>query len=445
MLQRAFENVRDDLHVGVRMRREAAAAGDAVVVDDAQRAKAHVLLVEVGAEGKAVAAVQPAEVGTAALLGSAKGQHVASPFLGAPEVAGVSRRHISSVDPIALNPPIMNHSGSILATMDKLDAMNAFAKVVAAGSYAEAARRLGLTRSAVSKAVMELEQLLGARLLDRTTRRVTPTEAGLAYYERCVSILADVEETEIQISRLHDEPRGVLKINAPMSFGTMYLGEAVAEFMARYPELRIELVLNDRFIDPLEEGVDVTVRIGALADSSLIARRLAPARLRARRLARLSRRARHTPRRRRTLRNHRCLAYGHMAAVHRWHLHAGRRGRVRCRSPRRCAPTTARCCARRRWPATASPICRRSSSGPTSQRASWCRCCRDNPPTELGIYALYAPNRYLAAKTRVFIDFLVATLRRGAGLGRLPARGTATSGYSSQRGRSERSSVSPDT
>ena len=163
--------------------------------------------------------------------------------------------------------------------MDKLDAMNAFAKVVASGSYAEAARRLGLTRSAVSKAVMELEQILGARLLDRTTRRVTPTEAGLAYYERCVSILADVEETEIQISRLHDEPRGVLKINAPMSFGTMYLGAAVAEFMARYPELRIELVLNDRFIDPLEEGVDVTVRIGALADSSLIARRLAPARL----------------------------------------------------------------------------------------------------------------------------------------------------------------------
>ena len=123
--------------------------------------------------------------------------------------------------------------------MDKLDAMNAFAKVVSAGSYAEAARRLGLTRSAVSKAVMELERLLGARLLDRTTRRVTATEAGLAYYERCVSILADVEETEIQISRLHDEPRGVLKINAPMSFGILYLGDAVAEFMVRYPEMCI--------------------------------------------------------------------------------------------------------------------------------------------------------------------------------------------------------------
>ncbi len=207
--------------------------------------------------------------------------------------------------------------------MDKLDAMNAFAKVVAAGSYAEAARRLGLTRSAVSKAVMELEQLLGARLLDRTTRRVTPTEAGLAYYERCVSILADVEETEIQISRLHDEPRGVLKINAPMSFGILYLGDAVAEFMARYPELRIELVLNDRFIDPLEEGVDVTVRIGALGDSSLIARRLAPARRALVASPPVHRAARRAADAAGSRARHRCLAYGHMAAVHRWQLMQG--------------------------------------------------------------------------------------------------------------------------
>jgi DNA-binding transcriptional LysR family regulator len=90
--------------------------------------------------------------------------------------------------------------------MDKLEAMNAFVKVVALGSYSEAGRALGLTRSAVSKAVMELEQLLGARLLDRTTRRVSATEAGLAYFESCVDILARVEETEMQVSRLHDEP-----------------------------------------------------------------------------------------------------------------------------------------------------------------------------------------------------------------------------------------------
>src|SRR4051812_12837277 len=178
------------------------------------------------------------------------------------------------------NLAYMEHSGSKTDTMamDKLDAMSAFARVVTAGSYAEAARRMGLTRSAVSKAVTELEQLLGVRLLDRTTRRVTPTEAGRAYYERVTGILADVESTESAVSRLPDEPKGLLKINAPMSFGTLYLGPAIAEFMVAYADLRIELILNDRFIDPIEEGVDVTVRIAALPDSSLIARRLAPAR-----------------------------------------------------------------------------------------------------------------------------------------------------------------------
>jgi DNA-binding transcriptional LysR family regulator len=130
--------------------------------------------------------------------------------------------------------------------MDKLDAMTAFTRVVALGSYAEAGRALGLTRSAVSKAVMELEQVLGARLLDRTTRRVSATEAGRAYYERCVDILASIEETELQVSRLHDEPKGVLRINAPMSFSIRYLGAAVSDFMSTYPDLKVELTLNDR-------------------------------------------------------------------------------------------------------------------------------------------------------------------------------------------------------
>ncbi len=289
--------------------------------------------------------------------------------------------------------------------MDKLEAMNAFAKVVAAGSYAEAARRLGLTRSAVSKAVMELEQLLGARLLDRTTRRVTPTEAGLAYYERAAAILADVEETEIQISRLHDEPRGVLKINAPMSFGTLYLGAAVAEFMTRYPELRIELVLNDRFIDPLEEGVDVTVRIGALADSSLIARRLAPARLALVASPDYLTRA-GQPKTPQELRNHRCLAYGHMAAVHRWHLMQGAEAVT-------VQITSALCSNNGEVLRTAALAGNGITNlptflvGPDIAAGKLVQVLSDHAPAELGIYALYAPNRYLAAKTRVFIDFLV--------------------------------------
>ena len=244
--------------------------------------------------------------------------------------------------------------------MDKLDAMNAFAKVVAHGSYAEAARALGLTRSAVSKAVMELEQLLGARLLDRTTRRVSPTEAGLSYYERCLDILARVEETELQVSRLHDEPKGVLKINAPMSFGALYLGDAVAAFMADYPDLRIELMLTDRFIDPVEEGVDVTIRIADLADSSLIARKLASTRrvvvASPAYIAQFGRRPRRM--------TSRTIAGSPTARRRR--CNAGRsRGRMvrqrRSRSTRRCARTTATSCALRRSPAGASPSCRRFS------------------------------------------------------------------------------------
>ena len=153
--------------------------------------------------------------------------------------------------------------------MDKLGAMNAFAKVVALGSFAEAARALGSTRSAMSKTVMELEHVLGVRLLDRTTRRVRSTEAGLAYYERCLDILGRVEETEMQVSSLQAEPKGVLKVNGPTSFGALYLGPAVADFMAGYPELKVELTVTDRFIDPIEEGVDVTIRIAQLTDSSL--------------------------------------------------------------------------------------------------------------------------------------------------------------------------------
>jgi DNA-binding transcriptional LysR family regulator len=292
--------------------------------------------------------------------------------------------------------------------LDKLDAMSAFAKVVAAGSYAEAGRRLGLTRSAVSKGVMELERLLGARLLDRTTRRVVPTEAGRAYHERCVAILAEVEETEMQISRLHDEPKGVLKINAPMSFGILYLGGAIAEFMGRYADLKIELTLNDRFIDPLEEGVDVTVRIGALSDSSLIARRLAPVRRAL--VASPDYIARHgAPRVPDDLAHHSCLAYGHTIAAQRWQLSQGSGVITITISPRLCSNNgeVLRAAALAGNGITDLPT---FIVGPDIKAGRLVVVLPGNQPTELGLYALYAPNRYLAAKTRLFIDFLVERL-----------------------------------
>jgi DNA-binding transcriptional LysR family regulator len=290
--------------------------------------------------------------------------------------------------------------------MDKLEAMNAFVKVVALGSYAEAGRALGITRSAVSKAVMELEELLGARLLDRTTRRVSATEAGLAYYESCVDIIARVEETEMQVSRLHDEPRGVLRINGPMSFGALYLGPAITEFMAAYPDLKIELTLNDRFIDPLEEGVDVTVRIGALQDSSLIARRLSPARrvlvAAPAYVARFG-----APTAPEDLAQHRCLVYGHTTTLQRWELtrdgltvHATVNS-VLCSNN----GDVLRAAAVGGQGVTALPT---FLVGPDIKARRLRVVLADYAPTALGIYALYAPNRYLAAKTRLLIDFLAA-------------------------------------
>lgn len=292
--------------------------------------------------------------------------------------------------------------------MDKLDAMNAFVKVVALGSYAAAGRALGITRSAVSKAVMELEQLLGARLLDRTTRRVSATEAGLAYYERCVDIVARVEETEMQVSRLHDEPRGVLKVNAPMSFGALYLGPAIAGFMAAYPDLKIELTLNDRFVDPIEEGVDVTIRIAQLADSSLIARKLAPAR----RVLAASPDylARHgIPAGPEDLERHRCLNYGHTTTLQRWRLtRDGEEFNVAINSVM-CSNNgdVLRAAALAGQGITALPT---FLVGPDIAKGKLKTVLDDVPPTALGIYALYAPNRYLAAKTRVLIDYLAERL-----------------------------------
>jgi DNA-binding transcriptional LysR family regulator len=145
--------------------------------------------------------------------------------------------------------------------MDKFESIRAFTQVVISGGFAAAARDMGMSRSAVNKLVIALENELGVQLLHRSTRVVTPTETGLAFHERCVEILSSLEEAERSIAQMQEEPRGRLKVNAPMTFGTMHLAPALADFMVQYPDLQVQLTLNDRFVDPIEEGFDVTVRI----------------------------------------------------------------------------------------------------------------------------------------------------------------------------------------
>jgi DNA-binding transcriptional LysR family regulator len=161
---------------------------------------------------------------------------------------------------------------------DQLDTMAAFARIVEAGSFSAAARELGRSKSSVSKRIARLEDRLGVRLLNRTTRRLSLTEAGRSFYEGCRRMLSEAEAAERAVAHLSGAPRGTLRVNVAMSFGVLHVAPALAGFMRRYPELSVELVLDDREVDLVEEGFDLGVRIRALPDSSLIARRLAPSR-----------------------------------------------------------------------------------------------------------------------------------------------------------------------
>ncbi len=162
--------------------------------------------------------------------------------------------------------------------METLSDIAVFVQVVRSGSFTGAADKLGLSKSVVSKYVTRLEDRLGARLLNRTTRRLSLTEVGRAFYQRSRTALEQIEEAEAEVSRLQGEPRGELRLSCPMSFGILHVAPQLAEFQARYPELSVDMVLDDRQVDLVDEGFDLAIRIGELPDSSLVARRLGPCR-----------------------------------------------------------------------------------------------------------------------------------------------------------------------
>ncbi len=159
--------------------------------------------------------------------------------------------------------------------MDHVSRVGVFLEVVKHESFAGAARSLGMTGPAISKQIQSLEDRLGVKLLSRTTRHVGLTEEGGIYFERARQALADLDEAEQQIQELKACPTGRLKVNAPMSFGVQYLTRPIAAFAEQYPEVELEIDFNDRWADVVAEGFDVVVRIGVLADSNLIARKLA--------------------------------------------------------------------------------------------------------------------------------------------------------------------------
>jgi DNA-binding transcriptional LysR family regulator len=162
--------------------------------------------------------------------------------------------------------------------MSVFDDMTVFVRAVEVGSFSGAAQQLGIAKSIVSRRILSLESRLGTSMFHRSTRRLSLTETGLAYYERARRILADLAEAEDLASQLQGELKGRLKVAAPMSFGYRHLSPVVTDFLRAHPQVDIELDLNDRRVDLISDGFDIAVRIGSLPDSSIISRTLAPCR-----------------------------------------------------------------------------------------------------------------------------------------------------------------------
>lgn len=155
--------------------------------------------------------------------------------------------------------------------MDKLNAMSTFVAIVRGGSLTAASQELDKSLPSVVRILATLEKHLGVQLLNRTTRRLALTEEGRHYFERCQKILADVEQTELELGDEHDEPRGLLRVTSSMTFGQMHISPAVTQFLDRYRDMQVDLLMLDRVVNLVQEGIDIAVRIGPLADSSLIA------------------------------------------------------------------------------------------------------------------------------------------------------------------------------
>lgn len=289
--------------------------------------------------------------------------------------------------------------------MTSISDIGPFVKVVEARSFTAAAKRLGLTPSGVSRAVTRLEAGLGVRLLNRTTRNVTLTESGGVFYERCVKILADVEDAEREMATARRSPRGRLRADAPTVLGEMIVGPRLPAFLAKYPEVSLELTLRDHFIDPLAEGVDVVLRMADVAESGLVARRLGHCRIvAAASPAYLERHGK--PATPGDLHRHSCLSYVVSGRPLEWRfrgprgpLTVGVAGRIHAGSGRVLVDAAV---AGLGIVYLFEPYVREAMASGALERVL-VDACLDPVP----IYALFPQRAFLPPKVRVFVDYLV--------------------------------------
>lgn len=289
--------------------------------------------------------------------------------------------------------------------MDKLTCMRAFADVVEAGGFSQAARRVGLSKALISKHVAQLEAALKVRLLHRTTRQMSPTPLGAAYYERCRMLLAELDELEAAVQEAHATPTGELRVSAPGSFAELHLMAPVAALCARYPAVQVSLQLTDRYVDLVQEGIDVAIRIAELPDSSLVARPLAAVRI-ITCAAPGYLQVHGEPQHPKQLDGHRCIIDTNYEDTNRWlFLDAGQRLRVPVSGP----VWVNGALATRALALSASGIARIPSFVVGEDiRAGHLRAILEPyEPPELWVYAVYPHRRHLSARVRLFIDTLV--------------------------------------
>lgn len=291
--------------------------------------------------------------------------------------------------------------------MDRLDAMQAFVTVADLQGFAPAARKLGLSPSAVTRLIAALEERLGARLLQRTTRSVALTDAGARYLERARRILADVEEAESAAEGERTTPRGRLVISAPVGFGRRHVSPIVTAYLQRYGEVSCELRLSDRMINLVEEGVDVAVRIGHLPDSTLVARHVGEMR----RIVVASKaylKARGEPQTPRDLASHDTVQFGASAAPAEWRF-VEDGGEIRIASTPRFSTNSADAAIQYAEQGGGLTRVLAYQAADAIRRGSVKIVLQEFEQPALPIHIVYPTSRLLSAKVRAFIDLIAET------------------------------------
>lgn len=291
--------------------------------------------------------------------------------------------------------------------MDRIDAMQAFVAVADLRGFAPAARKLAISPSAVTRLIAALEDRLGARLLQRTTRSVTLTDVGARYLERVRRILADVEEAEGSAEGERTRPSGLLVVSAPIGFGRRYVSPVLSAYLQRYPEVSADLRLSDRMINLVEDGVDLAIRIGHLADSSLVARQVGEMR----RIVVASAgylKKRGEPKTPRAIASHETIQFGATAASPEWRfVEDGREINVTC-TPRLITNSAdAAIQYAERDGGLTRVLAYQAAEAIKGGRLRILLANFEQPP--LPIHIVYPTSRLLSAKVRAFIDLVVDT------------------------------------